>query len=148
MDANVLIQFDRIARSSLGDIRNALQKIPALPSSTQKDAKEILEAVEEKLSEDRQSRARSPHETINKQTAMNMLVNAGNRFMRQAGLKTSQEKIHFLQTACGWLMEAQAIPGTLRIHRTPIPDGVIVARGRPRLKPGEKGRYRRTIETE
>lgn len=60
--------------------------------------------------------------------------------MRQAKqVRTSAEKEEFLRTVVGMTMEAEAIPGIIRIGRIPVPEGMIIRRGRPiTKKPAEK----------
>jgi hypothetical protein len=55
--------------------------------------------------------------------------------MRAASLQTSAQKRNWLTRIMGWVMEAQAVTGTLRAGRIAIPDGILVRRGRPRKYP-------------
>lgn len=130
-----LQRFDRIAHAALGDIRNAVKELPALPASTDKAAEEYLMALDSKLLEHRQLKRKGKPLHQNEALATKMATNAVLSYMRSCGLKSSAEKRKFLTRVMGWVMEAQAVTGTLRAGRIPIPDGILVVRGRPRKHP-------------
>lgn len=129
--AEALSRFDRIANAALGDIRNAVKEIPRLASGTDKDAEKYLEALDTKLLEHRHKRRTG--KTLNQEEshAAKMATNAVISYIRSCGLKSSAEKRKFLTRVMGWVMEAQAVSGTLRAGRIPIPDGILIRRGRP-----------------
>lgn len=129
--AEALSRFDRIANAALGDIRNAVKEIPRLASGTDKDAEKYLEALDTKLLEHRQKKRKG--KTLNQEEsyAAKMATNAIISYIRSCGLKSSAEKRKFLTRVMGWVMEAQAVSGTLRAGRIPIPDGILIRRGRP-----------------
>lgn len=129
--ADALGRFDRIANAALGDIRNALKEIPALPASTDKDVEKYLEALDTKLLEHRKLRRRGKPLHQDEKYAAKMATNAVLSYLRSCGMKTSAQKRQFLTRVMGWVMEAQAVSGTLRAGRIPIPDGIIIRRGRP-----------------
>jgi hypothetical protein len=132
--ADILSQFSRIANAALGDILNAVQKVPALTdSSSNSDVKKYLENVETELAQERKARKKPQRkdETI----AAKMATNAVLSYMRAASLQTSAQKRNWLTRIMGWVMEAQAVTGTLRAGRIAIPDGILVRRGRPRKYP-------------
>lgn len=135
LGSEVLARFDRIAHAALGDIRNAVRELPALPAATGQSAEKLLEQLDSKLLEHRQNkrkgRAMKPNGEMSAKMATNSVIN----YMRAAGLKTSAEKRQFLTRVMGWVMEAQAVSGTLRAGRISIPDGIIIRRGRPRKYP-------------
>jgi hypothetical protein len=128
-------RFERIAHAALGDIRNAVRELPQLPASTEKDAENYLEALDTKLLEHRQLKRKGKPLHHDEQLAAKMATNAVLHYLRACGLKTSAEKRKFLTRIMGWVMEAQAVSGTLRAGRIPIPDGIIIRRGRPRKHP-------------
>jgi hypothetical protein len=130
---DILGKFDRIANSALGDIRNAVRGLPELPAVTNKDAEQYLEQLDLKLLENRKAKTKPPKkdETI----AAKMATNAVLSYMRAANLQTSAQKRNWLTRIMGWVMEAQAVTGTLRAGRIAIPDGILVRRGRPRKYP-------------
>ena len=132
LGTEVLSRFDRIASAALGDIRNAVREMPQLPAATQGDAEKYLAELDGKLLE-RQKRKGKP---VKKDASLaeKMAANAVLHYMRDAGLKTSAEKRQFLIRVVGWVMEAQAVHGTLRAGRIPIPDGILIKRGRPPKK--------------
>jgi hypothetical protein len=132
---DVLSRFDRIAGAAVGDIRRALRSMPVLPVSTDHDAEKYLEALDGKLLEERKHRRVKGLAAPDKALAEKMATNALIHYMRAAKLKTSAEKRQFLSRVIGWTMEGQAIHGTLRAGRIPIPDGILIRRGRPRKHP-------------
>lgn len=129
---DVLGRFDRISVAALGDIRNALREMPVLPVTTDEDAGKYLEVLDGKLHEERQNRRKVALSKPSKELAEKMATNALIHYMRDARLKSSAEKRQFLTRVIGWTMEAQAVHGTLRAGRIPIPDGIIIRRGRPK----------------
>lgn len=132
----MLGRFDRIATAALGDIRNAVRELPQLPASTEKDAEKYLEQLDTKLLEHRQQKRKGKPLNKNEGLAAKMATNALIHYMRSCGLASSAEKRKWLQKVIGWAMEAQAVSGALRsITRVPIPDGILIRRGRPRKHP-------------
>lgn len=133
--SETLNRFSRIAAATLGDIRNAVLEVPALPASTEKAAEKYLEQVETKLQEHRQNRRKGKPLQQNEEFAAKMATNSVLHYIRGcATLKTSAQKRHWLTRVMGWVMEAQAVSGTLRAGRIAIPDGILIRRGRPRKK--------------
>jgi hypothetical protein len=133
--SDVLNRFDRIANSALGDIRNAVKALPALTASSDVAAEKYLEQLDTKLLEHRKMKRKGKALNQDEQFAVKMATNAIISYMRACGLKSSAEKRKFLTRVMGWVMEAQAVSGTLRAGRIPIPDGIIIRRGRPRKHP-------------
>lgn len=132
LGADVLGRFDRIAAAALGDIRNALLELPALPASTEKDAEKYLAELDGKLLEQRKKKGKPvPKDTS---LAEKMATNALNHCGRDAGLKTSAEWRRYYQRVVGWSMEANGVAGMLRVARVSIPDGILIKRGRPPKK--------------
>ena len=136
--ADALNRFDRIAGAALGDIRNAVKELPQLTASSDKEAEKYLEALDTKLSEHRQNRRKQKPLSQNEEMATKMATNAVLNYLRSCGLKTSAEKRKFLTRVMGWVMEAQGVTGTLRAGRIPIPDGILIRRGRPRKYPAKE----------
>lgn len=135
LDPKNLSRFSRIAAATLGDIRNAVREVPALPASTEKEAEKYLEQVETKLQEHRQNRRKGKPLQQNEEFAAKMATNSVLHYFRGVpSLKTSAQKRKALSTVMGWAMEAMGIHGTMRVGRIPIPDGVLIRRGRPRKK--------------
>jgi hypothetical protein len=128
----VMSRFDRIAHAALGDIRNAVRELPALPAATEKDAEKYLETLDAKIFEQRQRKHKGITRHRDVDDASKMATNALINYMRGCGLTTSAERRHFLNRVAGWTMEAQAVGGTIHVTRVPIPDGVLIRRGRPR----------------
>lgn len=135
VSSDVLGRFDRIAHAALGDIRNAVRELPALTSGTEKEAEKYLEELDTKILEHRKLKHKGKPLQQNEQGAAKMATNAVLSYMRSCGLKSSAEKRKFLTRVMGWVMEAQGVTGTLRAGRIPIPEGVLVKRGRPRKHP-------------
>jgi hypothetical protein len=137
---DVLGRFDRIAHAALGDIRNAVKELPQLTAGNDKDAEKYLEALDTKLLEHRQAKRKGKALQMEEEVAAKMATNGVLHYMRACGktLKTSAQKRHWLSRVMGWVMEAQGVSGTLHGHRIPIPDGLIIRRGRPRKKPAGK----------
>lgn len=133
LGTEVLDRFDRIASAALGDIRNAVKELPVLSATTEQDAEKYLEELDGKLYDQqrRKGKPASKSEENATKEAANALISLG----RSCRLKTSAQKRAFLQRAAGWYMEAEAVSGTPRIHRLPLPEGVPVKRGRPQKQP-------------
>ena len=131
----MMTRFDRIATAALGDIRNAVREMPELPVQNDKDAEKYLEQLDTKLLEHRQLKRKGKPLHKDEALAAKMATNAVLAYLRACNLKTSAQKRHWLTRVLGWVMEAQAVSGTLRAGRIPIPDGVIIRRGRPRKHP-------------
>ena len=136
ISADTLSRFDRIANAALGDIKNAVKELPALTANTDKAAEQYLEQLDSKLQEHRQARRKKKPLQQNEEHAAKMATNAVLHYMRGCPtLKTSNQKSKFLTRVMGWVMEAQAVSGTLRAGRISIPAGVLIVRGRPRKYP-------------
>lgn len=135
---DVLAKFDRIAGAAIGDIRNALREMPMLPVSTEQEAGKYLEELNGKLIEERKTRRKKGMLKADKGLAEKMATNALIHYSREAKMKTSAEKRQFATRVVGWYMEAEAVHGTLRCGRIPIPDGIIIRRGRPRKNPAKE----------
>lgn len=135
LSAEVISRFDRITHAALGDIRNAVRELPALPATTEKDAEKYLETLDTKILEQRQRKRKGITRHRDESDAAKMATNALINYMRGCGLETSAERRHFLSRVLGWTMEAQAVGGTIHATRVPIPDGVLIRRGRPRKHP-------------
>lgn len=135
LGVDVLSRFDRIAHAALGDIRNAVRELPALPASTEKDVEKYLENLDSKLLENWQRKSKGLTRHRNEDDASKFAANAVINYMRSCGLNTSAEKRHFLKRVVGWTMEAQAVSGSINVARVPIPDGMLIRRGRPRTRP-------------
>jgi hypothetical protein len=135
LGADVLSRFERIAHAALGDIRNAVRELASLPSSTEQNPEKYLEALDTQLSQQRKkkSKALTRHRDVN--DAAKFIANALIHYARSSDAETSAERRHLLTRAVGWAMEALAIGGTIHITRVPIPDGVLIRRGRPRKHP-------------
>lgn len=129
---DVLSRFDRIASAAVGDIRKALREMPVLPVSTNQDAEKYLEALDGKLLEERKIRRTKGLAKPDKEMAEKLATNALIHYDRHAGLKTSADRLQFLKRVIGWYMEAMAVRGTLHSTRVPIPNGILIRRGRPR----------------
>ena len=133
LGADVLSRFDRIAKAALGDIRNAVKELPAMTANTEKDAEKYLETLDAKLVDQRKKKTKGgANKHKDDQLAAKMATNAVINYIRSCGLTTSAEKRHWLSRTLGWVMEAQAIGGTIHVSRVPIPDDILIRRGRPR----------------
>jgi hypothetical protein len=133
--AETLSRFDRIANAALGDIRNAVKEMPALPASTDKAAEKYLEELDSKLLENRKKRGNRLAIHADEKMAAKMAANALVNYMRGCGLATSAQKRSWLTKVVGWAMEAQAVTGEISASRLSIPGGVLIPRGRPRKHP-------------
>jgi hypothetical protein len=138
---DVLNRFERITTAALGDIRNAIKELPQLPANTDKDAEVYLETLDTKIAEHRRLKRKGKPLQKDEREAAKMATNAVLHYLKACGLKTSAEKRKFLTRVMGWVMQAQAVSGTLRAGRIPIPDGILIRRGRPKGT-GKKQRLR------
>jgi hypothetical protein len=131
--------YDRLSTAALGDIISAARELPALTASTEKAADKYLEQLDGKLLEDRQMRREGKLRRLDESMAKKFAANAVLNYLRKCeDIKTSAQKRKFLQPVIGWVMEAEAVVGTLRCHRMPIPDGILTRRGRPIMTAEEK----------
>jgi hypothetical protein len=131
IDIDTLGRFDRIANAALGDIRNAARELPKLVARTDKAAQKYLQDLDSKLLEHRQQRRAKPlHQ--NGEHAARMAANSLSNYIRSCGLVTSDDKRQWLVLVVGWVMEAQAVPGSISASRLSIPGGKLVPLGRPR----------------
>lgn len=133
LNEEVLTNFENITTAPIGEIRRVLKQMPMLPLTTDKAAEQYLAEVNEKLSHDRRKRAKGKR--VDDDFAAKMATNGVLHYMKQTKLTTSAEKRQFLKRVFGWIMEAQAIPGTISTTRLAIPEGLLIRRGRPRSKP-------------
>lgn len=136
--ANHHDSFERITTAALGDIRNAIKEVPRLPASTEKDAEVYWQQVDTKILENRKRKAKGKPLQKNEEEATKNLANAVIHFVNLTGLKTTAQRSKMLVRAIGWAMQNLGIGGTMRCHQLPIPDGVLVRRGRPRMTEEEK----------
>lgn len=128
-----LEHLDRLANAALGDIRNAMKEVPslALPAGTDEDVLRRLDELDSKLLEHRKAKHKGKALHMNENAAAKMATNAVVSYIRACGLKTSGEKRVWIRRVVGWVMEAQAITGSVSTERVPIPDGILIKRGRP-----------------
>lgn len=136
--AEAVSRFDRIASAALGDISNALSELPALTAGNDKAADQYLEQLDSKLLEHRQLKRKGKSLDRDEADAIKMAVNVVIGYIRSCGLRTSNQKAKFLSRVMGLVMEAEAVPGAIQAQRTPIPQGVIIKRGRPPMTMEEK----------
>lgn len=132
---DALGRFDRIANAALGDIRNAVKELPALPASTNKEAERYLEELDTKLLEHRKQKRQGQPVQIDDERAAKMAANAISHYAKACGLATSAQKRSWLTKVVGWAMEAQAVTGSVTAQRLSIPGGVLLQVGRPRKYP-------------
>ncbi len=127
-------RFEYITKAALGDIRNAAKEVPQLPATTEKDVETYVENLETKLLEHRQRKHKGKPLKQDEMMAAKMATNALIHYMRAALPEgTSAELRRWLTKVIGWAMEGRAVSGALKnIHRTPIPDGILIRRGRPK----------------
>jgi hypothetical protein len=135
LGAEVLGRFERIASAALGDIRNAVRELASLPAATENDPEKYLDALDTQLAKQRKKKSKALTRHRDADDSAKMATNALINYMRSCGIETSAEGRHFLLRVCGWTMEARAIGGTIKVARVPIPDGVLIRRGRPRNPP-------------
>ena len=118
----------------MGSLLKVARLAPTAPKS--KDDK-VIEAYITKDLRDAIKDTRSAARTgkvvkITGEDAAKMAFNSVVRVMRGVKLATSAEKRKWLTTVVGWVMEYNAISGTMRVGRIAIPDGTIAKVGRPR----------------
>lgn len=129
---DLLAQYDRITHAPLGDILKVVREMPLLPSNTDKDAEKYLGELDDRLLRERKRRrAKGLKLHQDEDFSVKSAVNALLRCLRDTKLETSAEKRQWFKRVFGYAMEAQAVTGTINISRVPIPDGLIVKRGRP-----------------
>jgi hypothetical protein len=130
LGTEVLSRFQRIAHAALGDIRNAVRELPA---SIEADPAKYLEKLDAKLLENRQKKRKGITLHRDKDSADIFATNSLINYLRGSGPnETSTERRHRLKRIVGWTMEGLAVTGTVTAVRVPIPDGVLIRRGRPR----------------
>lgn len=129
----VMRQFDRIASAPLGEIRNALREMPLLPVNTEHSAEAYMATLNSKIIEARKERRQKGRGEEEPDFPERSAMKAVLHYLRSAGLKTSAQKRQFLQRVVGWVMESEAVSGTLRCGRVSVPEGYAPrGRGRPR----------------
>jgi len=147
LGTEILDKFDRIANTQIGRIQSAIRELPQLAVSNDKDAEKYLEALDAKLLEHRKLVPKGKSIDQDEEQAKKMATNAVLHYMRKCReLKTSAQKRKFLQRVMGWVMDAHAVSGMIRAHRIPIPDGVRILRGRPKMTEEEKRKAREARE--
>lgn len=115
----------------LNELINIAKQLPAPVSDEEKVIEGfVMKDVREKL---RERRSRNPEVVVlalddSKKITFNYLL----RNMRNAKMRTSEQKLRFLEEVVGWTMEAMAIPGVLKTKRISIPEDMKTKRGRPR----------------
>lgn len=122
-------------------VRDLINVAKALPAPKSRDEK-VIEGfintdVREKIRSQRQDRGKGKTLTFTEAEAAKMALNAMLRYIRSVNLETSAQKRKWLTRVMGWVLEGEAVSGTMRVGRISIPDGVIIKRGRPRKKPKE-----------
>lgn len=132
VNEEVLGKFERITSAPLGEIQRVLREMPILPLTTDKAAEQYLLEVDNKLLEERQDRYKKGRIRFDDNQAAKAATNAVLHYMKKIKLKTSADNRQFLKRVFGYVMEARGVPGTLQVVRVPIPDGVIIRRGRPK----------------
>jgi hypothetical protein len=117
-------------------VKDLINVAKALPPPSSKEEKVIegyvMNDVREKMREQRSGRRTGKAVRLSNDDSAKIAFNTVNRLLRSTRLKTSAEKRRWLHTVSGWTMEAHAIPGTMRVGRISIPEGVIAKVGRPR----------------
>lgn len=116
-----------------GMVLRVLPSVPAPRAKTAKAREEWATKVEEAV-RDGLSVRRKGHKPIalSQDGAIVALILTARRVMREAKLGSSSEQRAWLKKAVGYIMELRAISGTLQVERTPLPEGLIPTRGRPR----------------
>ena len=132
LEQDVLAKFDHIPTAPLGDILNALHKMPLLDICTDKDPQKYLEELNSELLEERIKRRAKGQAHKEELVAAKKATSAVLNCLRSCNLTTRAQKRQWLMRVLGWVMESQAIPGTLCVSRISIPEGVLIRRGRPR----------------
>ena len=127
-----------VSGSGMKELITAAKQLPPPKSNNEK----VIEAfisndLRTKLREQKQDRRPKGPIKLTDEMSAKMGLHALLRYLRSAKMKTSAEKRHWLTRVMGWAMEAEAIHGTLRAGRVPIPDDMIIRRGRPRKKVGK-----------
>lgn len=129
-----------LLRGSTGiGIKDLIAVAKDLPAPKEHDTESLDKFIEvkvrAKLKEHKAVRRTGKTVKMTDDDAMKVLFNTGRRIMRAAkNLHTSIENKNFLKTVVGWWMEERAVPGTLEVKRTPIPEGVVAQVGYPRGK--------------
>lgn len=146
LDSETLSHFERIAKARLGDILAAANELPQLPIQSNKEAAQYLAELDEKIKEVRSKVSHKGKEIMDKREAQKMVANAIIHYAHACAIKTSSQALGFIQTTVGWAMESLAVHGVIRIKRLPVPDGVIIRRGRPRMTEEEKRKAKEARE--
>lgn len=128
-----------VSGSGVRDLISAAKELPPPKSANDKVIEGyITNDLRGKLREIRQERRPKGPIKLTDEMSAKMGFNALLRYGRKANMKTSAEKRHFYTRIFGWVMEAEAITGTLRVGRISIPDAMIIRRGYPRGRPRKK----------
>lgn len=133
------------AGAGVGDIIRAAKQLPPPDTKSEKTIEGyIMNDLRPLLSRTPKGEKRPERigkvGSLSEETAAKMAFNALWRYGTSVRLKTSAQKTKFYTRVMGWVMEAEGIPGSMRCHRMPIPEGTKVMWGRPRKKPVMNGK--------
>lgn len=115
------------------EILTAVKKLPPPKTTDKKQLEAWTGKVGETVRELRRIRHKRPK--LSEDDAIKVGATTLVRLLREAQQKTSAEQKAFLKRLISIVMELRAISGTLAVERSPIPEGFMPKRGRPRLKP-------------
>jgi hypothetical protein len=124
-----------VSGSGIKDLISAAKQLPPPKNANDKVIEGyIANDLRDKLREIRQERRPKGPIKLTDEMSAKMGFNALLRYGRKARMKTSAEKRHFYTRIFGWVMEVEAISGTLRVGRITLPEGLLIRRGRPRKR--------------
>lgn len=116
-----------------GHLLGILPKVPAPRVKTEKARQEWVAKIAETAKKGFQERRKASKPIpLSEDGVVGSLVLSHRHLMKLAGPLKSAERRSLLRKAWGYVMENQAIPGTISVERTPIPADLIPKRGRPR----------------
>lgn len=128
-----------VSGSGIKDLISAAKQLPPPKNANDKIIEGyIANDLREKLREMRRERRPKAPITLTDEMSAKMALHSVLRYGRKAKMKTSAEKRHFYTRVFGWVMEAEAISGTLRVGRISIPEGTLIKRGYPKGRPRRK----------
>jgi len=127
---------DKLLRGAVGlELKNWVSLAKQLPPPRSQETKVIEAYISDDVRKAITAKKKKGAGGKEEEQVAKEFANDGIRGIRASGAKTSAERRRIIIKAVGWIMEALAIPGTIRCGRIALPEGVNVPRGRQRLKP-------------
>lgn len=121
--------------AQLGHIVNALEKVKPIKSTKATELKGFAEGVGEVLKKGYSERRLGNKPILyTEDEVVTKLVMEHRGMRRSLAELTSAQKAKLLKRTWGYALQVLAIPGTIQVERTSIPEGVLPPRGAPKGK--------------